>query len=112
LVGNKGDLENKRQVKREEGQWFVDNLGIPFIETSAKTAYNITSFFSQMASRISKRQGSTNKDKPYIRTKPTAKGKPVSWGCSYQTLIPYHLFESFFSQKIFFVLRYIFSNYF
>lgn len=56
IVGNKADLEDKRQVRREEGQAFADNLGVPYIETSAKTAYNVREMFYQMCLAISNRQ--------------------------------------------------------
>ena len=40
LIGNKCDLE--RAVPTEEGQQLAASLGIPFLETSAKTNHNIT----------------------------------------------------------------------
>ena len=57
IVGNKTDLEEKRQVRREEGQAFADSLGVPFIETSAKNAYNVQKLFEEMCLAISKRRG-------------------------------------------------------
>jgi GTPase SAR1 family protein len=33
LVGNKCDLEDKRQVSKEDGKQWADNLDIPFLET-------------------------------------------------------------------------------
>lgn len=41
LVGNKVDLENLREVDREEGLDFARTCRIPFFETSAKTRINI-----------------------------------------------------------------------
>ena len=41
LVGNKCDLEKKRQVSIEEGFALADSHGIPFFETSAKTRLNV-----------------------------------------------------------------------
>jgi GTPase SAR1 family protein len=41
LVGNKCDLESKRQVDFEEAKAFADERGIPFLETSAKNATNV-----------------------------------------------------------------------
>ena len=41
LVGNKCDLEDKRQVKKEEGENIAKELGIKFIETSNKNGINI-----------------------------------------------------------------------
>ena len=41
LVGNKCDLEDKRQVKKEEGENMAKELGIKFLETSNKKGINI-----------------------------------------------------------------------
>lgn len=41
LVGNKCDMESKRQVEYEEAKAFADERGIPFLETSAKDATNV-----------------------------------------------------------------------
>lgn len=41
LVGNKSDLESKRQVDFDEAKAFADERGIPFLETSAKNATNV-----------------------------------------------------------------------
>ena len=41
LVGNKIDLAEKRQVGTEEGQKLAHELGVMFIETSAKAGVNI-----------------------------------------------------------------------
>ena len=57
IVGNKTDLSDKRVVRRDEGQAFADSLGVPFIETSAKTASNVQEMFLQMCQAISRKQG-------------------------------------------------------
>ena len=36
LIGNKKDLEDKRQVSYEEGEAFAKENGLMFLETSAK----------------------------------------------------------------------------
>lgn len=41
LVGNKIDLAEKRQVGTEEGQALAKELGVAFIESSAKAGVNI-----------------------------------------------------------------------
>ena len=41
LIGNKCDLEERREVPKEDGEQFAQSQGIPFLETSAKTGYNI-----------------------------------------------------------------------
>lgn len=57
LVGNKADLADKREVSKQEGQSLADGLGIPFMETSAKTAYNVKDMFMSMCIAIQNRQG-------------------------------------------------------
>uniref|UniRef100_A0A6U3RS86 Ras-related protein Rab-18 n=1 Tax=Ditylum brightwellii TaxID=49249 RepID=A0A6U3RS86_9STRA len=52
LVGNKIDLNGSRQVSFEEGLDFASNLGIDFMETSAKTAYKVEDLFLNMAFQI------------------------------------------------------------
>ncbi|XP_076935655.1 ras-related protein RABH1e-like isoform X2 [Bidens hawaiensis] len=41
LVGNKTDLDDKRQVSLEEGDGKAREFGVMFIETSAKAGFNI-----------------------------------------------------------------------
>jgi Ras-related protein Rab-1A len=56
LVGNKVDLEDKRVVRKEEGQLMADSLGIPFIETSAKSSENVKEMFTEICKAVSQRQ--------------------------------------------------------
>jgi Ras-related protein Rab-2A len=41
LIGNKCDLDQRRQVSTEEGERFAKDNGLIFMETSAKTAFNV-----------------------------------------------------------------------
>ena len=52
LVGNKKDLESKRQVSYEEGEQFAKENGLMFLEVSAKTALNVEDAFLQSANQI------------------------------------------------------------
>jgi Ras-related protein Rab-2A len=52
LIGNKNDLEHRRAVTTEEGKAFADANGLLFLETSAKTAYNVEQAFLQTAESI------------------------------------------------------------
>ena len=52
LIGNKKDLEDKRQVTYEEGEAFAKENGLMFLETSAKTAYNVVESFNLSAQAI------------------------------------------------------------
>ena len=45
LVANKIDMSDKRQVNTEEGQALAKELGVMFIETSAKAGVNIKLLF-------------------------------------------------------------------
>ena len=55
LVGNKSDLEDERQVTKEEGQELAEKLGIPFYEASAKTGDNVKDIFYNSADEIAKK---------------------------------------------------------
>ena len=53
LIGNKVDLEDQRQVKREEGEKFCKDNGIhEFMESSAKTGFNAQKIFLKAAQRL------------------------------------------------------------
>ncbi|KAJ9048806.1 Ras- protein Rab-2A [Entomophthora muscae] len=52
LIGNKCDLEAKREVSREEGEAFAKENGLYFIETSAKTSANVEEAFLNTADTI------------------------------------------------------------
>jgi len=41
LIGNKCDLDQRRQVSTEEGERFARDNNLIFMETSAKTAFNV-----------------------------------------------------------------------
>ena len=41
LIGNKSDLEHKREVTTKEGEIFASVNGLTFMETSAKSATNV-----------------------------------------------------------------------
>jgi Ras-related protein Rab-2A len=52
LIGNKNDLEHRRAVSTDEGKAFADANGLLFLETSAKTAYNVEQAFLNTAEEI------------------------------------------------------------
>ena len=60
LVGNKCDLENSRQVKKEEGNEIANKYGIKYIETSAKETTNIEDLFISTAKNLLSKQVSNS----------------------------------------------------
>lgn len=58
LIGNKSDLGDKRAVSYDTAKSFADEIGIPFLETSAKDSTNVEQAFMTMASEIKKRMPS------------------------------------------------------
>ncbi|XVF33636.1 hypothetical protein REPUB_Repub17cG0184900 [Reevesia pubescens] len=78
LVGNKCDLTTNKVVSYETAKAFADEVGIPFMETSAKDSTNVEQAFMAMATSIKDRMASQpamNNAKP-----PTVQfqGQPVA----------------------------------
>lgn len=61
MIGNKCDWEEKRAVSTERGQQLADELGIPFLEVSAKSNINVEKAFYDLAADIKKRIIDTSK---------------------------------------------------
>uniref|UniRef100_A0A2P2IIA7 GTP-binding protein YPTM2 n=1 Tax=Rhizophora mucronata TaxID=61149 RepID=A0A2P2IIA7_RHIMU len=82
LVGNKCDLISKRAVPYGTAKAFADELGIPFLETSAKSATNVEEAFMAMASEIKKRMGNQPAAGTARPTTVPLHGKPVNQSTS------------------------------
>lgn len=54
LVGNKIDIENKREVSKEEAQEFAEYNNLKYYETSAKNGENVEKLFNDVAEDIVK----------------------------------------------------------
>lgn len=52
LVGNKADLEHRREVPKETGEAFAKEHGLLFLETSAKDNVNVDEAFLSTAKAI------------------------------------------------------------
>ena len=52
LIGNKNDLEESRQVKKEEGEMKAKEHGIAFLETSALNGNNIEIAFKTLVDEV------------------------------------------------------------
>ncbi|XP_037301021.1 ras-related protein Rab-1A-like, partial [Manduca sexta] len=57
LVGNKCDLTTKKVVDYTTANQYAEQLGIPFLETSAKNSTNVEQAFMTMAAEIKTRVG-------------------------------------------------------
>ncbi|XLT34783.1 hypothetical protein HN873_028327 [Arachis hypogaea] len=77
LVGNKSDLTANRVVSYETAKAFADEIGIPFMETSAKDSTNVEQAFMAMSAAIKNRMASqpaaNNARPPTVQIK----GQPV-----------------------------------
>ncbi|XP_056599481.1 v-ral simian leukemia viral oncogene homolog Ab (ras related) [Triplophysa dalaica] len=56
LVGNKSDLEDRRQVGVEEAKARADQWGVSYVETSAKTRANVDKVFFDLMREIRARK--------------------------------------------------------
>ena len=52
LVGNKKDLEDKREVPYSEGKELADHFNVKFLETSAKESMNVEDAFTDITREI------------------------------------------------------------
>ncbi|KAJ1496446.1 P-loop containing nucleoside triphosphate hydrolase protein [Baffinella frigidus] len=77
LVGNKCDLTSKRVVDTETAKEFADQLGIPFLETSAKNSHNVEQAFITMAAEIKNRMASAPAPKAGAQTIQVGSGAAV-----------------------------------
>ncbi|XP_034035598.1 ras-related protein ralB-B-like [Thalassophryne amazonica] len=63
LVGNKSDLEERRQVSGDEAAARASEWGVPYVETSAKTRANVDKVFFDLMREVRKKKMSESKDK-------------------------------------------------
>ena len=52
LVGNKIDLDSQRVVSRDEAEKFAKENSLLYIETSAKTAFNVNETFLKTGKEV------------------------------------------------------------
>ncbi len=52
LVGNKSDLDGRRQVTKDEGRALADRWGVPYVETSAKTDAHVRDAFAELVREV------------------------------------------------------------
>lgn len=97
LVGNKCDLDDKRVIKREEGELFAQKIGVPFYEVSVKTNYNVNEVFYTLITELKKKRLSTLVDEKttvtpiskkisgLVRNISSSKQKKIKLSVSYNT---------------------------
>ncbi|XP_075238068.1 ras-related protein Ral-a-like [Lycorma delicatula] len=61
LVGNKGDLDEKRKVTLADAQSRAQQWGVPYVETSAKTRENVDKVFFDLMREIRSRKMEDNR---------------------------------------------------
>lgn len=86
LVGNKTDLEDRREVTKEEGQKKADERGIFFMETSAKVGTDVKKLFRTLASKLpgpdSQPGGNAGGSKMNLNAKDAAAAEEKASGCA------------------------------
>ena len=63
LVGNKSDIQDQRQVNKEEGEEFAKKNNIKFYEVSAKVGTNVDEAFESLVKDILKNYSPNEKNK-------------------------------------------------
>merc|ERR1711907_345086 len=80
MVGNKCDLASKRKVEKKQAEEFASKLGIPFLETSAKSNNNVEAAFMTMAGEIKSRMAQSSTRGEGKGVKLPAKGEDLNKG--------------------------------
>lgn len=80
LVGNKSDRTADKVVTEAQAKEFADDLGIPFIETSAKSSKNVEEAFLTMAGELIRQRDSRGGSNESIGIDLNGE-KKVSGGC-------------------------------
>ena len=62
IIGNKCDLEEKREILKEQGEEKAKSFGCAFLETSALSGDNIDKGFEMMISEIFKKYGNDSNE--------------------------------------------------
>lgn len=82
LVGTKSDMEERRLVSRALATQLADRLGMKYIETSAKTASNVSEIFYSLALSLKEKNAPSLKDERLVIHRPQwAPRAPTSTCC-------------------------------
>ncbi|KAM3145993.1 GTP-binding protein of the rab [Paramecium bursaria] len=98
LVGNKNDLESKREVTFDEGKELADSLNIKFIETSAKNSINVEKAFMTLATEIKAKVAKNEKIAPQSQQALTPNPDAQKTGGCYIKLLIYLVLLGYFKE--------------
>ncbi|KAI7864780.1 ras family-domain-containing protein [Spinellus fusiger] len=84
LVGNKSDLNEKREVSLEDGEKRAKEIGVLFIETSAKVGHNVKTLFKRIAQSLPgiNNDSAGEDQKDYCRVNLNSNADIESSGCA------------------------------
>ena len=75
ILGNKADMEKQRQISFDEANAVATELGVPFMETSAKTGQNVHESFHTIVREIRKwREQFQEEDETFVTQKKKKSG--------------------------------------
>ena len=75
LAGNKCDLEDNRQISREEAEEYALENNLLFMETSAKMALNVREIFESIGHKLPKGAPVQEKADAFVIAAPQQKEK-------------------------------------
>lgn len=81
LVGNKIDLQEERQVTSEAANKIASEIGIVYVETSAKTFESTKGAFDQLVAKIIKRKKKIDCTKEGFKLEDTKNKKKTNDTC-------------------------------
>ncbi|KAI9268284.1 ras family-domain-containing protein [Phascolomyces articulosus] len=82
LVGNKTDLNEKREVTPDEGEKRAKELNVMFIETSAKAGHNVKTLFRKIAQNLPGIDSNGNDQKEQMQKVNLSNSNADAAGCA------------------------------